>query len=147
MSTTTTGPRVRAGFVNLSVQVKIVVATAVGVAMAVVVGVLALLALGDAKKSAKHIYTHNVRNVGGVGAIEAALGTARVDLANQLISRDTATTARYTKKFEDDVALFEAALAAYRAGDPAAPGHGRRRAAGQLGHLRGAGPDPADPER
>ncbi len=78
-------------FVNLSVQVKIVIASAVGVVMAGVVGTLALFALSKSAGAAKHIYSENVQHVAEAGAIEAALGVVRVDLANQLISSDAAT--------------------------------------------------------
>ncbi|MFF5081529.1 methyl-accepting chemotaxis protein [Actinoplanes sp. NPDC000266] len=110
----------RGFFVNLSVQVKIVIASAVGVVVAAVVGFLALLALSDAADSAAEIHEVNVQNVAEVGALEAALGVARVDLANQLISRDTTTTSKYTAKFQEDVEIFEAALADYKEGSPAA---------------------------
>ncbi|MEV4349701.1 methyl-accepting chemotaxis protein [Actinoplanes sp. NPDC049596] len=110
----------RGFFVNLSVRVKIVIVSAVGVVVAAVVGLLALGALGDAADSAARIHEVNVENVAEVGALEAALGVARVDLANQLISRDAATTSKYTAKFSDDVKVFDDALSAYKEGQPAA---------------------------
>ncbi|MET0423936.1 MAG: methyl-accepting chemotaxis protein [Actinoplanes sp.] len=127
MSATTTMPVVfdeRSGgtgfFGNLSVQVKIVTTAVIGVVLAMLVGTLALTSLSSAADSAKMIYVDNVANVGEMGALQTAVAQARVDLANQLISQDKATTEKFTAKFAADLKVFDEALANYKAGNPAA---------------------------
>src|SRR3712207_8913281 len=97
VTTTSAGTPVPAGrrgggmFVNLSVQFKILLAGVLGVMMAVLIGSLALIALGQARDAARQIYTSNVRNVELVGTLQGVVGAARTDLANHLISRDDAS--------------------------------------------------------
>jgi methyl-accepting chemotaxis protein len=106
-------------FNDLGVQVKMGLTVAVGVIVAIAVGALALHSLSGAAAAARHIYADNVLSVGALGQVQAAIGQARVDLANHLISRDAAATAKYAKAFETDLAAFVTAIATYRAGNPA----------------------------
>jgi methyl-accepting chemotaxis protein len=75
--------------------------------------------LGRANDSAQHIYRANVRGIVAVGQIRAAVRHAQVDLANQALSQDAASKARFGQAFAADLQDFDTAMAAYRAGSPA----------------------------
>ena len=121
-ATTVAGAPQRSGsfFGNMSVQAKMAVTIAVGVLVSVLIALVALRALSAAAAGANEIYAENLPSVAGVGELEAAISLTRVDVANQLISRDDATDERYTEAFSTDVQAFDTALAAYRASGPAA---------------------------
>jgi methyl-accepting chemotaxis protein len=104
---------------NLSVQVKIVLVAVVGVLIAMIIGTVALSALSGAASGAQRIYAVNLNNTGEVAAIQLAATQARVDVANNAISQDQATSAKYEKAFYADSDAFEAALAEYKDGNPA----------------------------
>ena len=107
-------------FANLSVQVKIGVIVAVGVVVALVIGLLGLHALNGAAGAAHRIYANNLLSTNALGLVSTAMAQARLSLANQILSGDAATTAKYTKAFESDLKSVETALAAYRDSGPAA---------------------------
>ncbi|MEU4235931.1 MCP four helix bundle domain-containing protein [Actinoplanes sp. NPDC026619] len=111
----------RSSFADLSVNVKVLAAVATAAAVALVVGILGLVALSDASASAQLIYTSNVGSVKAVGQIRYYATQTRSDAANQALS----TTAASTQSFADDVATdikdFDATLTAYRGSNPAAP--------------------------
>ena len=114
-------------FRDLGVSKKILFAVAVACLVALAVGVVGLAALGQASDSAQRIYRSNVASVGAVGDIKAAMLQARVSLANQVISQDEGSTAKYEDAFNKDLQAVEQAIAAYRdshpAGDPATVQH------------------------
>jgi len=107
-------------FADLGVNTKILTTITVAVLVALAVGIAGLHALSGASASAQQIYASNVKNVGAVGAIKAAMTQARVDLANQAISTDEATRTKYTQGFAADLEAADAAIAAYGANQPAA---------------------------
>jgi methyl-accepting chemotaxis protein len=111
-------------FADLGVNTKILTAITIAVLVAIAVGITGLSALGGASASAQRIYSNNVAGVGAIGAVKAAMTQTRVDVLNQAISLDAATTAKYGQAFETDVQATDAAVTAYTgdhpAGDPAA---------------------------
>ena len=110
-------------FADLSVNAKILTGITIAVLVAIAVGITGLRALSGASASAQHIYRENVAGVQAVGAINAAMLQARVDLANHAISTEAATLTKYAEGFATDVKNANAAIAAYidagAAGDPA----------------------------
>jgi methyl-accepting chemotaxis protein len=104
---------------DLSVKTKILGAVGIATVVALLVGLLGLLALSAVSASAQQIYNSNVKSVAAVGQIDAALSRARLDAANQLISQNAATETQNVTDFDVDAQAFEAALAAYRASNPA----------------------------
>jgi methyl-accepting chemotaxis protein len=109
----------RNGFADLSVKTKILVAAGVGVVAAIVVGFVGLNALGSASNSAQLIYNSNVASIKAVAQIDAAIRQARIDVANQAISQDPATNAKFAKSFDADAQAFTSAMTAYRSSMPA----------------------------
>jgi methyl-accepting chemotaxis protein len=107
-------------FNNLSVRVKVLAAVAVAALVALVVGISGLVALSNTNDSAQLLYKSNIASLKAVGQIRAALNKARADIANQAISLDAASTAKFGKAFDGDAADFEAGMAAYRASKPSA---------------------------
>ncbi len=109
-------------FADRGVQTKILTGIAVAALVALVVGVIGLVALSDASARAQRLYASNVASVSAVGQIKAAALQARVDLANQAISQDASTVAKFADAFEQDLGAFDAAMTTYRgsfpAGDP-----------------------------
>jgi methyl-accepting chemotaxis protein len=121
---TTVGERAhRRSFADLGVNVKILTAVAIGVVVAVVVGIIGLRALSTVSDSAQQIYRSNVASVEAMGSIDAAMTQVRVDVVNQAISSDPATTGKYTDAVTTDLTEVGAGFVAYRdshpAGDPA----------------------------
>jgi methyl-accepting chemotaxis protein len=108
---------------DLSVNAKILTAVVIAVLVAVLVGVVGLRALSKASTSAQQIYSKNIAGITAVAEIKAAMVQARVDVANQAISTDAATVAKYTDGFKADAQAADAAMTAYGesnpAGDPA----------------------------
>ena len=109
----------RRSFADLSVSVRILAAVTIAALVALIVGITGLRALSDASDSAQLIYHSNVANVGATGRIYKAATQARVDVANQALSLDVASTTKFTQGFETDMDNFNAALTAYRDGDSA----------------------------
>jgi methyl-accepting chemotaxis protein len=109
----------RRSFADLSVNVKILAAVGVAAFVALVVGVTGLTALGNASDSASLIYTSNVASIKAMGQIKATVIQTRVDTANQALSTTDAAIEKFTTGFTDDLATFDAAMAAYRSSDPA----------------------------
>ena len=87
--------------------------------VALVVGIAGLTALGDVSDKAQLIYSSNVASIKAVGEIKAAVAQTRVDSANQALSPDAASTATFAEAFAADLERFDAAMAAYRASQPA----------------------------
>jgi methyl-accepting chemotaxis protein len=114
---TTTGGR---SFANLSVQVKIGIIVAVGLAVALLIGFLGLHALNGAAAAAHRIYAGNMASTNAIGLIATTTAQTRLSLANQMLSGDAATTTKYTQAFAADLAAVEDAIAQYRASGPAA---------------------------
>ena len=108
---------------DLSVRVKILAAIGVAVLVALVVGVLTLRALSSSSASVERLRVNNIASVQAIGSVDGALDRARVDLGNQLISRDAAATAKFTNAFASHQKETDDALRAYNdsapAGDPA----------------------------
>ncbi|AGZ41920.1 methyl-accepting chemotaxis protein [Actinoplanes friuliensis] len=105
---------------DLSVNIKVVAAVGAAALVALVIGSMGLLSLSDASASAQTIYRDNVASIKAVGQLKAAVAQTRVDLANQALSQDEAATTRFAQGFAADLQTFDAAMAAYRAGGPAA---------------------------
>jgi methyl-accepting chemotaxis protein len=104
----------RRSLADLGVRTKILMAVCVAAAVALLVGVLGLVALGRASDAATSMYEENVASISAVGAVESALDRARLDAANHMISRDKAVRSRYAQKFTADIDALDAALTAYR---------------------------------
>jgi methyl-accepting chemotaxis protein len=117
-----TPAQARRFFADLKVNVKILTAISLAVLVAITVGVVGLAALSAASASAQAIYSSNT-SVKAVGDVEASMKQARIDVANQAISLDAATTAKYEQMFNADLQAVDAGLTAYAAshpvGDPA----------------------------
>ncbi len=112
----------RRSFADLSVNVKILGAVSIAALVALLVGINGISALSDASAAAQHIYGSNLTSIKAVGDIQTVVTQTRTDLANQALSPDAASTAKFTQAFEADLDTFDAALASYRAsasaGDP-----------------------------
>ncbi len=106
-------------FANLSVQVKIGVIVGVGVCVALIIGLLGLHALTGAAASAHRIYANNLSSTAALGVLSTSVTQARLTLANQILSGDEATTAKYTEAFDNDARAVGDAIAAYEASGPA----------------------------
>ncbi|MEV6844555.1 methyl-accepting chemotaxis protein [Actinoplanes sp. NPDC051411] len=113
-----TGQR-RFHFADLSVSVKVLTAVTVAAGVALLVGIVGLSALGGSSESAQRIYRSNVASVKAVGQLRAAVGQARVDAANQALSHDRTSAAKFSAAFATDTQDFTAAMTAYRASSPA----------------------------
>jgi methyl-accepting chemotaxis protein len=113
----------RRSFDDLSVSVKVLAAVSAAALVALVVGIMGLVALSNVSASARLIYQSNVASIKAVGLIRAQVSAVRLDTANQALSINDASTEKFTAKFNTDVAAFAAAMTAYRnsmpAGDPA----------------------------
>jgi methyl-accepting chemotaxis protein len=109
----------RLSFADLSVNVKVLAAVGTAALVALIVGVLGLLALDAASNSAQRIYRSNVTSIRAVGQLHIVVLQARVDTANQALSVDAASTAKYADAFTADLQSFTTAMAAYRASGPA----------------------------
>jgi methyl-accepting chemotaxis protein len=113
------GPARRRSFADLSVNLKILGAVAIGVLVAVAIGLIGLRALSSVSATAQHIYHGNVTSIEAVGAVDAAMTQVRLDVANQAVSADREDTARYTDAVHAGLQEVQAGLARYRASGPA----------------------------
>ena len=113
-----TARRGRPSFADLSVNVKILSAVVLAGLVALTVGITGLRSLSQSSAAAQKIYASNVASVNAVGDMRTAAIQARLDIANQAISRKKSDMAKYTNNFADDVKTFDAAMAAYRASNP-----------------------------
>ena len=109
----------RRSLADLSVNTKVMAAVGVGALVALAVGVTGLLGLSRASTSAQLIYSSNVASIKAVGQLKATVAQARVDIANQALSQDAASVAKFTAAFTADGQNFDTAMAAYRNGMPA----------------------------
>jgi methyl-accepting chemotaxis protein len=110
----------RPSFADLSVSVKVLAAVGTAALVALIVGIVGLLSLRDASNAAQLISSRNVASIKAVGSLNAAVLRARVDTANQALSVDAASTKKFADSFGTDLQSFTTAMAAYRAGHPAA---------------------------
>jgi methyl-accepting chemotaxis protein len=118
--------RTRGRLADLSVRVKILTAIGVAALVALVVGLVTLVALNKAADAAQSIYDNNVMNVDQIGQVRAAITQTRLDVATSAIAPDDATSTKYDKAHDDDVKAVDDAIFDYRdgtyAGDPAVLG-------------------------
>ncbi|MCO8274240.1 methyl-accepting chemotaxis protein [Actinoplanes sp. TRM 88003] len=116
-------PRGRRSFDDLGVSVKVLSAVAVAALVALIVGIMGLIALQNASASAQLIYESNVSSIKAVGQIRSEVSEVRLDTANQALSTSDAAVQKFTTLFQQDTNAFAAAMTAYRnstpAGDPA----------------------------
>ncbi|WP_250034941.1 methyl-accepting chemotaxis protein [Paractinoplanes maris] len=115
-------PVTRAGrrsFDDLGVSVKVLAAVSVAALVALSVGIMGLVALSNVSDSAQVIYTSNVSGVRSIGQIRAEISETRLDTAFHAISTTDAAMQKYAASFDEDVAGFAAAMAAYRKSGPA----------------------------
>ncbi|WP_307853593.1 MCP four helix bundle domain-containing protein [Paractinoplanes toevensis] len=98
---------------------KVVAAVGTAALVALIVGIVGLLALRDASNSAQLISNSTVPSIKAVGQLKAVVLQARVDAANQALSVDAASTEKYAESFTADLQNFTTAMAAYRASQPA----------------------------
>jgi methyl-accepting chemotaxis protein len=117
-SATATVPGGRS-FADLSVMLKILMAVTVAALVALIVGSTGLAALSTASESAQTIYHDNVSSVDTIGRIGRTVTQTRVDLANEVLSTDVASRAKFAQGVEADLATFNAAMNTYREGSPA----------------------------
>ena len=110
----------RASFADLSVNVKVIAAVTVAALVALTVGIIGLVSLSQASNSAQLIYTSSLASIKAVGQVKYVVSQASVHLANQALSTTTEATAEYGDAYAQDVTDFSAAMAAYRATNPAA---------------------------
>ncbi|GLX99973.1 hypothetical protein Acsp01_03530 [Actinoplanes sp. NBRC 101535] len=121
--TAAVAPRAAGGrglWADLSVSVKIMVAVCVAAAVALLIGVLGLRALGTASDSAQWIYKSNVAATAALGELSTAMTQTRVDLLNHVVYQDTTSKSKYAAAFEDDLDEVDKAFDAYTGGTPAA---------------------------
>ncbi|MFI1988954.1 methyl-accepting chemotaxis protein [Actinoplanes sp. NPDC020271] len=107
-------------FGDLSVRTKILTAIVTASLVALVVGLVTLVALKRAADSAQAIYDNNVANIDQVGQIDTAITRARLDLATAAVAPDDATSIKYNKAYTADLATVQAAIDSYVAGTFAA---------------------------
>jgi methyl-accepting chemotaxis protein len=112
-------PHRRTFFADLSVSVKVLAAVAAAALVALVVGILGLVSLSKASDSAQTIYRSNVASIKALGQLKYALTQARVDVANQAVSVESADTNKFTEAFTADQEAFATAMTAYRDSMPA----------------------------
>ncbi|MGK5685077.1 methyl-accepting chemotaxis protein [Actinoplanes sp. URMC 104] len=110
----------RRSFDDLSVRVKVLTAVSIAALVALIVGIMSLVALSSVNSSAQLMYTSNVASIRAVGQIRATVAAVRLDTANQALSLDDAGTQKFTTAFETDTQAFAAAMKAYRASMPSA---------------------------
>ncbi|MEU8611186.1 SpoIIE family protein phosphatase, partial [Actinoplanes sp. NPDC048791] len=111
--------RGRPSFADLSVNTKVLSAVAVAALVALIVGINGIRSLSEASNSAQLIFKSNVASVEAVGEVTTSATQARSDLANQALSLDAASVTKFTQSFDKDLDRFAAAMAAYRASNPA----------------------------
>src|SRR5690349_9832828 len=92
----------RSSFGDLGVTTKILAAVGTAAVVALVVGVIGLASLAGASKSAQLIYHSNVASIKSLANIRQAVTQARVDLANQALSTDEASTQKFAGAFDND---------------------------------------------
>ena len=113
----------RRSFDDLGVNVKVLTAVGAAALVALIVGIMGLNALSNASDSAQLIYRSNVAGIKTIAQVKAAIYETRIDLSNQALSVDAASTTRFTEAFTADKAEFATAMNDYRsampAGDPA----------------------------
>ncbi|HEY0001175.1 MAG TPA: methyl-accepting chemotaxis protein, partial [Actinoplanes sp.] len=123
MSTTIVRTPARSGrpsFGDLSVKIKVIAAVTVAAIVALVVGIIGLSSLSAASESAQLIYKSNVTSIKAVGDLKAALTQSRLDVTNQALSQDAASTKKFADNFTKDVQTFTTAMEAYRHSGPTA---------------------------
>ncbi len=98
---------------------KVLAAVGTAALVALIVGVLGLLALRDASNAPQLISSSNVASIKAVSRLNAVVLQARVDTANQALSVTDASTKKFTDAFTTDLQNFTTAMAAYRASNPA----------------------------
>ncbi|BAL90030.1 putative methyl-accepting chemotaxis protein [Actinoplanes missouriensis 431] len=103
---------------DLSVKAKILGAVALAALVALVVGIGGLVSLSEVSDKAQLIYQSNVASIKAVGQIKATVLQARSDVANQALSPDQASIAKFTAAFETDLTAFGDAMTTYRNSDP-----------------------------
>ena len=113
-------PSRRAPFGDLSVSVKVIAAVVTAAVVALIVGVVGLVSLAKTSNSAQLIYRSNVASIRAVGQLKSVVTQARVDLANQALSADDASTKKFGDAYFADLQSFKTAMAAYRQSMPAA---------------------------
>ncbi|WP_433305939.1 methyl-accepting chemotaxis protein [Actinoplanes sp. CA-030573] len=109
----------RPSFADLSVSIKVLAAVGLAAVVALVVGIMGLTSLRGASNSAQLIYSSNVASIKAVGQLRASVLQTRSDVANQALSRDDASTAKFTDATNADIERFGTAMTAYRASNPA----------------------------
>ncbi len=109
----------RPRFGDLPTGVKIFTAVGLAALVALSVGVAGLMALSSVSASANRIYSRNLTAVAAISRVRAAVLKARLDVSNQALAQDTASTEKYNKAFDADVTAFDEAMAQYRAAGPA----------------------------
>ncbi len=114
--TTAPTPRRRSSLAGLGVNAKILFAVAVGLLIAVTVGLSGLRALGQANLSAQHTYRVNVPAAAAVGDLRSGVLQTRLDLTNHALSQDRAVMDGYEKEFARDRTQVQEVLAAYAEG-------------------------------
>src|SRR4051812_20071539 len=77
-------------FSDLSVKIKILAAVGVASLVALIVGVVGLLALQNANTAAQGMYTGSVASIKAITAVHGPMLRARLDLANHVLSADRA---------------------------------------------------------
>ncbi|GIM90086.1 chemotaxis protein [Paractinoplanes toevensis] len=98
---------------------KVLAAVGTAALVALIVGIVGLLALRDASNAAQLISSSNVASIKAVGQLKAVVLKARVDTANQALSLDATNTKKFTDAYNADLQAFTTAMAAYRASNPA----------------------------
>src|SRR5689334_17245289 len=76
----------RRSFDDLSVSVKVLTAVSAAAVVALVVGIMGLVALNNVSNSAQLIYQSNVASIRAVGQLRADVNAVRLDTANQALS-------------------------------------------------------------
>jgi len=104
---------------DLSVRTKILAAVGMAALVAVIVGVVGLIALQQASAAAQRMYSKNLTSVKAVAALQRPMLQARIDIGSNALAPDTAGKAKYEQAFRSDLTAFDQAEADYRATGPA----------------------------
>src|SRR4051794_1621760 len=111
-STADTAPR-RAWWGDRGVRTKVVAAVGVAALVAVVIGVLGLIALGTAAQRTQDLYDGNLAAVTDAETMSGALKDTRVSVRDVLLAADAATAQEKAAAIDDSAAAFTRAADAY----------------------------------
>jgi methyl-accepting chemotaxis protein len=112
--------RSRFSLADLGVNVKVLGSVAVAALIAIIVWVTGLTGLRQTSDAADTIANDNVVSIEALSAVRLIFVRTRLDVTNQALSTDAASTKKFGDAFTTDLKTFDTALTAYRNSGPAA---------------------------